>query len=59
MKTTEATLAGMGGQIAARNKAAQDAGGLTIPCPDAAAFGLTDPADIAWVQRRLRPHTLQ
>ena len=43
-------------QIAARNKAAQDSGGLTIPCPDAAAFGLTDPADIAWVQRRLRPH---
>ncbi len=43
-------------QIAARNKAAKDAGGLTIPCPDAAAFGLTDPADIAWVARRLRPH---
>ena len=43
-------------QIAARHKAAKDAGGLTIPPPDAAAFGLSDPADIAWVSRRLRPH---
>ena len=43
-------------QIAARHKAARDSGGLTIPAPDAAAFGLSDPADIAWVSRRLRPH---
>ena len=43
-------------QLAARNKAARDSGGLTIPAPDAVAFGLSDPADIAWVSRRLRPH---
>jgi hypothetical protein len=27
-----------------------------MPPPDAAMFGLTDPADIAWGNRRLRPH---
>ncbi|MBL8386496.1 MAG: alpha/beta hydrolase [Burkholderiales bacterium] len=41
----------------ARHAAARDRGGaLFLPPPDAAVFGLTDPADLAWVARRLRPH---
>ena len=40
----------------ARHASARKAGGLFIPPPDAATFGLTDPADIAWGNRRLRPH---
>lgn len=43
-------------QFAARHQAAQDAGGIFIPPPPAAGFGLSDPDDIAWVTRRLRPH---
>lgn len=34
-------------------------GGLSIPVPPAGAFGLTDPDDLAWVQRRLTPHPLR
>ena len=30
--------------------------GIFIPPPAAAGFGLSDPGDIAWVSRRLRPH---
>ena len=41
---------------AARHGAARAAGGLFLPAPDAAVFGLTDAADIAWANRRLRPH---
>ncbi|MPZ56102.1 MAG: alpha/beta fold hydrolase [Rhizobiales bacterium] len=41
----------------ARIKAAQDfSGGLSMPPPKAAAFGVTDPADAAWLERRLTPH---
>jgi pimeloyl-ACP methyl ester carboxylesterase len=41
----------------ARVKAAQDfSGGLSIPPPPAAAFGVSDPGDVAWVERRLTPH---
>jgi pimeloyl-ACP methyl ester carboxylesterase len=44
---------------AARIKAAQESsGGLSIPPPNAAAFGITDAADAAWVERRLTPHPL-
>lgn len=31
-------------------------GGLSIPPPPAAAFGVTNPADVAWVERLLTPH---
>ena len=41
---------------AARHGAARAAGGLFMSAPDAAGFGLTDPADLAWANRRLRPH---
>ena len=34
-------------------------GGLSIPAPRAAAFGVTDPADAAWVESRLTPHPLR
>lgn len=43
-------------QVAARHQAAREAGGLFIPAPDASVFGVTDPHDLAWVARRLRPH---
>jgi pimeloyl-ACP methyl ester carboxylesterase len=42
---------------AARIEAARkSSGGLTIPPPPAAAFGVTDAADAAWVERHLTPH---
>jgi pimeloyl-ACP methyl ester carboxylesterase len=43
--------------VAARTKAAQDtSGGLSIPPPPAAAFGISDPAQQAWLTARLTPH---
>jgi pimeloyl-ACP methyl ester carboxylesterase len=33
-------------------------GGLSVPPPPAEAFGLSDPQDIAWVNRRLTPQPL-
>ncbi len=43
--------------VAARTKAAQDSsGGLTIPAPPAAAFGVTDAAQAAWLTPKLTPH---
>ncbi|GAA5118187.1 alpha/beta fold hydrolase [Pseudonocardia adelaidensis] len=44
---------------AARKDAAQASGDIVFPPPGAAAFGLTDPEDIAWVDRRLTPHPLR
>ena len=42
---------------AARRKAAMESSdGLSLPVPDAAVFGLSDPDDLAWVQRRMTPH---
>jgi pimeloyl-ACP methyl ester carboxylesterase len=44
-------------QIAARHAAGRGPGlGLCLPVPEAAAFGVTDKADLAWVDRNLRPH---
>lgn len=44
-------------KIAARHAAARGAGmGLAMPVPEAKAFGVTDPADLAWVDRNLKPH---
>ena len=41
----------------ARIKAAQAfSGGLSMPPPRAEAFGVTDPEEAAWVERRLTPH---
>jgi pimeloyl-ACP methyl ester carboxylesterase len=43
--------------VAARSKAAQDSsGGLSIPAPPPAAFGISDPAQAAFVEPRLTPH---
>jgi pimeloyl-ACP methyl ester carboxylesterase len=43
--------------VAARTKAAQEtSGGLSIPAPPAVAFGLSDPAQQAWLTARLTPH---
>ncbi len=42
---------------AARVRAAEEtSGGLTLPVPAPAAFGVTRPADVAWLERRLTPH---
>ncbi len=42
---------------AARRKIAQESsGGVSLPVPEARVFGLSDPADLDWVQRRLTPH---
>lgn len=46
--------------IAARVRQAEESsGGLSIPPPPAAAFGVTDPADAEWLERRLTPHPLR
>lgn len=39
--------------------AEKSSGGLSIPPPPAAAFGVTDPADAAWLDSRLTPHPLR
>ena len=39
-------------------QAEKSSGGLSIPPPPAAAFGVTDPADAAWLEARLTPHPL-
>jgi hypothetical protein len=33
--------------------------GLALPPPPAEAFGVTDPDDVAWVERRMTPHPLR
>ena len=44
-------------QQAARHASARGAGmGLCLPVPKAEAFGISDAADLAWVDRNLRPH---
>lgn len=41
----------------ARIKAAQDfSGGVSLPAPSPEAFAVTNPADVAWLKRRLTPH---
>ena len=45
---------------AARVRAAEEtSGGLTLPVPPPGAFGVTEPADVAWLRRRLTPHPLR
>ncbi|CAH1665814.1 alpha/beta hydrolase [Chelatococcus asaccharovorans] len=45
--------------VAARIKAAEESsGGLSLPAPAAAAFGVTDAADAAWLERHLTPQPL-
>lgn len=41
---------------ARRRLAEESSGGVSMPVPDAAVFGLAEPGDIAWVQRRMTPH---
>ncbi|HSF95246.1 MAG TPA: alpha/beta fold hydrolase, partial [Thermohalobaculum sp.] len=40
-------------------QADETSGGLSIPPPPAAAFGVTDPADAVWLEARLTPHPLR
>jgi pimeloyl-ACP methyl ester carboxylesterase len=45
--------------VAHRIKLARESsGGLTIPAPSPAAFGVIDAQDAAWLERRLTPHPL-
>jgi len=45
--------------VAAREAAAAaHDGGLSLPAPPPEAFGITDPEQQAWLQRRLTPHPL-
>ncbi|HLU54427.1 MAG TPA: alpha/beta hydrolase [Pseudonocardia sp.] len=44
---------------AARRDAAEATGDTAFPPPGGAAFGLADPEDIAWVERRLTPHPVR
>ncbi|HEX7384430.1 MAG TPA: alpha/beta hydrolase [Burkholderiaceae bacterium] len=44
--------------VAARVRAAQASGGVSMPAPDPVAFGL-DGADAEWVRRRQTPHPLR
>jgi pimeloyl-ACP methyl ester carboxylesterase len=39
-----------------RRLAGETSGGLSMPVPKAEVFGLREPGDIAWVQRRMTPH---
>jgi pimeloyl-ACP methyl ester carboxylesterase len=39
--------------------AEETSGGLSIPPPKANAFGISDPADAAWLEARLTPHPLR
>ncbi len=41
-----------------RRLAQQSSGGLSLPPPPAGSFGIRDPDDQAWVERRLTPHPL-
>ena len=40
------------------HRIAHEGGGLAIPPPPASYFGCTDPADLAWITRRLTPHPI-
>lgn len=40
---------------AARIRAAESSGGLSVPPPSPELFGITDPDDVEWVRRRLTP----
>jgi pimeloyl-ACP methyl ester carboxylesterase len=45
--------------VTARRRLAQEfSGGVSIPVPDASAFGITDPADAAWVKGKCTPHPI-
>ncbi|MFG2055620.1 alpha/beta fold hydrolase [Micromonospora sp. NPDC048930] len=44
---------------AVRASAQATGDGWRIPAPDPAAFGIEDPADAAWLRRRLRPQPLR
>jgi len=41
--------------VVARRKAGAESGGVSLPLPKAEFFGVEDPADRAWVDRRMTP----
>jgi pimeloyl-ACP methyl ester carboxylesterase len=44
--------------VAARRKLAEASGGVSVAPPDPSAFGVTDPADVAWLKAKLTPHPI-
>ena len=42
-----------------RRKLAEPSGGVSMPVPKAEVFGVRDPQDLAWVQRRMTPQPFQ
>lgn len=54
----ETPLTTMSPDVAAlrRQLAADSSDGLTLPVPPAAAMGVTDPADVAWLEQMMTPH---
>jgi pimeloyl-ACP methyl ester carboxylesterase len=43
-----------------RTRLAQEtSGGLSVPCPEPEAFGVSEPDQAAWLRRRLTPHPLR
>ena len=43
-------------QAERRRLAKESSGGLSLPVPKAEVFGLRDPKQLEWVQRRMTPH---
>ena len=53
----ESILSSVPPEIAAQRRATmRAAGGVSLPAPPPSFFGVTDPSDVAWLQRRLTPH---
>ena len=46
-------------QQARRQAAIESSGGLTMPVPDARAFGVSDPDDARWLSAHLTPHPIK
>jgi pimeloyl-ACP methyl ester carboxylesterase len=57
----EPGFAGLPPDTAAQRIAAaqETTAGLSYPPPPASAFGVSDPDDLAWIERRLTPHPLR
>lgn len=46
--------------VALRRQMARDfSGGLSLPPPPAEAFGVTEPADVRWLEAKMTPHPLR
>lgn len=46
-------------QQARRQAAIDTSGGMTLPVPEASAFGVSDPRDVDWLSAHLTPHPIK